>query len=74
MSTLRPGDPVRVTQESKSRFSPQATKVGIGHVYAKGGQNNNSSLHVSVAWEDGNCCNGLLTSFTKVEKIIISKY
>jgi hypothetical protein len=74
MSTLKPGDPVRVTQESKSRFNQHPTKVGIGHVYARGGQNNNSSLHVSVAWEDGNCCNALLTSFTKVEKIIISKY
>jgi hypothetical protein len=73
MSTLRPGDPVRVTQESKSRFNPQPPKVGIGHVYTRGGQHNNSSLYVSVAWEDGNCCNGLLSSFTTVEKINISR-
>jgi hypothetical protein len=74
MTTLRPGDPVRVTQVSKSKFNPYPTKVGIGHVYARGGQNNNGSLYVSVAWEDGNCCNGLLTSFTTVEKIKISGY
>jgi len=72
MKNLRPGDPVRVTQEPKSRFSQQQTKVGIGHVYAREGQNNNS-LYVAVAWEDGNCCNGLLASFTTVEKITISK-
>lgn len=74
MTQLRPGNAVRVTQVSKSKFNPQSTKVGIGHVYARGGQNNNSSLYVSVAWEDGNCCNGLLTSFTTVERITISKY
>jgi hypothetical protein len=74
MTQLRPGNAVRVTQVSKSKFNPQPTKVGIGHVYARGGQNNNSSLYVSVAWEDGNCCNALLTSFTTVERITISKY
>ena len=74
MTQLRPGNAVRVTQVSKSKFNPQPTKVGIGHVYARGGQNNNSSLYVSVAWEDGNCCNGLFTSFTTVERITISKY
>jgi hypothetical protein len=72
MSTLRPGDPVRVTQEPKSRFNQHPTKVGIGHVYVRSGQSGNS-LYVAVAWEDGNCCNGLLSSFTTVEKINISK-
>lgn len=73
MSTLKPGDPVRITLTSKSQFNPQPTKVGIGHVYARGGQNNRSSLYVAVAWEDGNCCNGLLTSFTTVERIDVTR-
>jgi len=73
MTQFKPGDPVRVTQVSKSQFNPQPTKVGIGHVYARGGQNNRASLYVAVAWEDGNCCNGLLTSFTTVESIDITR-
>lgn len=71
MNTFKPGDPVRVTLSSVSKFNPQPTKVGIGHVYAHGGQNNKASLHVAVAWEDGDCCNRLLTSFTTVERIEI---
>lgn len=73
MNTLKPGDPVRVTLASVSKFNPQPTKSGIGHVYARGGQNNRASLYVAVAWEDGNCCNGILTSFTTVERIDITR-